>query len=97
MSRPRALIAALCYDPRMTNPTTKILLALVTFAMMTGAVSAQQRTFYDSFGKVVGRPATDSSGRIGATVKRSTRHGLARKITSGQRRPYLRSQPLNIS
>jgi YD repeat-containing protein len=48
-------------SPGMTNPT-KILLALLTFAMMTGAASAQQRTFYDSAGKIVGRSATDSSG-----------------------------------
>jgi hypothetical protein len=31
----------------MTNPATKILLAL---AMMTGEVLAQSRTFYDSVG-----------------------------------------------
>jgi hypothetical protein len=33
----------------MTNPMTKILIALLTLAMMTGAASAQQRTFYDSY------------------------------------------------
>ena len=36
----------------MTN--TKILLTLLTLAMMTGAASAQQRTFYHSRGNVVG-------------------------------------------
>jgi hypothetical protein len=36
----------------MTNPMTKILLALLTFATMTGAASAQQRTFHDAGGKV---------------------------------------------
>jgi hypothetical protein len=46
----------------MTNPMTKILPALLSLAMMTGAASAQQRTFYDAGGKVVGRSATDSSG-----------------------------------
>ena len=30
---------------------TKILLALLALATMTGAASAQQRTFYDSRGK----------------------------------------------
>ena len=45
----------------MTNPTTKILL---TFAMLTGAASAQSRTFYDASGNVVGRSATDSSGTV---------------------------------
>ena len=40
----------------------KTLLALLTLAIMTGAASAQQRTFYDSSGKVVGRSSTDSQG-----------------------------------
>jgi YD repeat-containing protein len=44
----------------MTN--TKILLTLLTLAMMTGAAPAQQRTFYDSRGNVVGRSATNSGG-----------------------------------
>ena len=59
----------------MTNPMTKfaitahgksnrILLALLTFAMMTGAASAQQRTHYDPRGNVVGRSATDSAGTV---------------------------------
>jgi len=43
---------------------TKILLALLTLAIMTGEASAQQRTFYDSRGNVVGRSSTDSSGTI---------------------------------
>ena len=46
----------------MMNPMPKLPLALLTLAMMTGAASAQQRTFYDSSGKVVGRSASDSSG-----------------------------------
>jgi hypothetical protein len=46
----------------MTNPLTQILLALLTLAMMTGAASAQSRTFYDSSGTVVGQSATESSG-----------------------------------
>jgi len=41
---------------------TKFLLALLTLAMMTGAASAEQRTFYDASGNVVGRSVTNSSG-----------------------------------
>jgi YD repeat-containing protein len=32
--------------------------------MMTGAASAQQRTFYDASDKVVGRSSTDSAGTV---------------------------------
>ena len=57
----------------MTNPMTKfaitahgksnrILLALLTLALMTGTSSAQQRTHYDPRGNVVGHSATDSQG-----------------------------------
>jgi hypothetical protein len=46
----------------MTNPMAKVLLALLTLALLTGAASAQSRTFYDSSGKVVGRSSTDSQG-----------------------------------
>jgi YD repeat-containing protein len=38
------------------------LLVLLTLAILTDAASAQQRTFYDASGKVVGRSATDSVG-----------------------------------
>jgi YD repeat-containing protein len=54
---------------------------LLTLAMTTGAASAQQRTFYDSSGKVVGRSATDSSGTItnydarGKVISRETTSG----------------------
>ena len=60
---------------------TKILPALLTFAMMTGAASAQQRTYYDAGGKVVGRSATDSSG----TVTNYDARGkvISRESTSG--------------
>lgn len=60
---------------------TKILLALLTLAMMTGAASAQQRTFYDSSGKVVGRSSTDSAGTVtnydgrGRVISRETTTG----------------------
>jgi YD repeat-containing protein len=43
---------------------TKIALALIALALMTGTASAQQRTIYDSRGNVVGRSATDSSGAV---------------------------------
>lgn len=48
----------------MTQPLKIILLALLTLAIMTATASAQQRTFYDSRGNVVGRSATDSSGAV---------------------------------
>ena len=48
----------------MTQPMTKSLLALLTFAMMTSAASAQQRTFYDSRGRSLGTASTDSSGTV---------------------------------
>jgi YD repeat-containing protein len=49
----------------MKQATTEtILLVLLTLAMMTDAASAQQRTFYDASGKVVGRSATDSQGTV---------------------------------
>jgi len=65
----------------MTNPMSKILRALLTFAMMTGAASAQQRTFYDSAGKVVGRASTDSSGTT--TNYDSRGRVISRESTSG--------------
>ena len=37
--------------------------------MMTGAASAQQRTLYDKRGNVIGRSATDSSGRSRTTMR----------------------------
>jgi len=51
----------------MTNPVTNSLLALLTLALMTGAASAQQRTFYDSRGNIVGRSATESQGTVKTT------------------------------
>jgi YD repeat-containing protein len=69
------------HDHRMTNAMTKILLALLTLAMLTSAASAQQRTFYDASGKVVGRSATDSSGTVtnydarGKVISRETTTG----------------------
>jgi YD repeat-containing protein len=65
----------------MTNPAPKILLALLTLATMTGAASAQQRTFYDSRGNVVGRSATDSQGST--TSYDSRGRVISRESTSG--------------
>jgi YD repeat-containing protein len=50
-------------------------------ARLTGAASAQQRTFYDAGGKVVGRSSTDSSGTTtnydarGKVISRETTAG----------------------
>lgn len=45
----------------MTNTT---FIAALALAVLTGAASAQQRTYYDARGKVVGRSATDSQGTV---------------------------------
>jgi len=63
----------------MTNPTTTILLLVLTLALTTGAASAQQRTIYDSRGNVVGRSATDSNG----AVTNYDARGISRETTSG--------------
>ena len=60
---------------------TKIPLAVLTLAMMTGAASAQQRTFYDASGKIVGRSATDSQGST--TNYDSRGRVISRESTSG--------------
>jgi len=65
---------------------TKILLALPTLAITTGAASAQQRT--DSCGKVVGRSSTDSQGTT--TVDDAagrTSAGSPRTLAKRQRLP----------
>ena len=60
---------------------TKILPALLALALMTGAASAQQRTYYDAGGRVVGRAATDSQGTTtnydarGKVISRETMTG----------------------
>jgi YD repeat-containing protein len=65
----------------MTQRMTKILVSLLTLAMMTGAASAQQRTFYDASGRVVGRASTDSQG---TTTNYDARGKvLGRESTSG--------------
>jgi YD repeat-containing protein len=59
----------------------RILFALLTLAMTTGAASAQQRTFYDSSGKVVGRSATDSQGTV--TTYDASGKVISRETTTG--------------
>ena len=60
--------------------TKMILLALMTLATATEA-SAQQRTLYDSAGRVVGRSSTDGAGTVtnyddrGRVVTRETTSG----------------------
>jgi YD repeat-containing protein len=60
---------------------TKIPLALLTLAMMTGAASAQERTIYDSRGNVAGRAATDSQGTT--TLYDARGRVISRESTSG--------------
>ena len=48
---------------------------------MTGAASAQQRTYYDARGNVLGRSATDSQGTI--TNYDSRGKVISREFTSG--------------
>jgi YD repeat-containing protein len=61
--------------------SNRILLARLTFAMMTGAASAQQRTHYDPRGNVVGRSATDSAGTVTNYDARSK--VISRESTTG--------------
>jgi hypothetical protein len=56
----------LCYDHRMES-MTKIMLALLALAMAT-EVSAQQRTFYDSSGRSIGRSSPTRRARPRTTM-----------------------------
>jgi YD repeat-containing protein len=64
----------------MNQPIT-ILLALLALALLTGAASAQQRTYYNAGGNVVGRSSTDSQGTVtnydarGKVISRETTSG----------------------
>jgi len=59
----------------------KTIIAALVFAALTGAATAQQRTFYDASGKVVGRSSTDSGG---ATTNYDARGKvIGRESTSG--------------
>ncbi|MBR0698116.1 hypothetical protein [Bradyrhizobium lablabi] len=61
--------------------TQVILPALLALAMVTGAASAQQRTYYDASGKVVARSATDSQGTV--TNDEARGNVISRESTSG--------------
>jgi hypothetical protein len=68
----------------MTQAITKtILLVLLTLAMLTEAASAEQRTFCDAGGTVVGRSAIDSSGTVTTAI------AVARS-SAARRRPAIR-------
>jgi hypothetical protein len=71
----------------MTSSSSKILLALFALATMTGAASAQQRTFYDAHSNVVGRSATDSSGTVTTTTRAA--RGSAANPPAATRRPSM--------
>jgi YD repeat-containing protein len=76
-----ARLAAGALDHRMTNTMPKILLTLLALVLLTGAALAQQRTFYDSRGNVVGRSSANSSG---TTTNYDARGKLiSRESTSG--------------
>ena len=79
---------------RMTNPTTKILLTLLTLATLTGAASAQQRTFYDSRGNVVGRSSTDGSGTV--TNYDARGRVVSRESTSGNQTTIYDARGRNV-
>jgi YD repeat-containing protein len=83
MRRPFLLTDGRATITGMTNPMTKILPALLALAMTTGAASAQQRTFYDAGGKVVGRSSTDSSG---TTTNYDARGKVIRRRPATRRR-----------
>ena len=73
---------------------TNILLTLLTLALMTSAASAQQRTFYDSRGNVVGRSATDSGGAV--TNYDSRGRVISRETTSGKTTTIYNSRGRNV-
>lgn len=61
----------------MMQPITKIPLALLTFVMMTGAASAQQRTFYDTHGGTFSRAVR--ARQSGPLQRRDPRHAGRRR------------------
>jgi YD repeat-containing protein len=61
---------------------TKTTLVAALLAALTNAASAQQRTFYDSRGNVVGRSSTDSQGTT-TTNYDSKGNVISRESTSG--------------
>ncbi|MBR0697090.1 hypothetical protein [Bradyrhizobium lablabi] len=71
-----------------------ILPALLVLAMMTDAASAQQRTFYDASGKVVGRSATDSQGTV--TTYDSRGNVISRETTTGNQMTIYDARGRNV-
>ncbi len=70
------------------------LLVLLTLAMLTDAASAQQRTFYDASGKVVGRSATDSQGTV--TTYDSRGRVISRETTTGNQTTIYDARGRNV-
>ncbi|WP_155255463.1 hypothetical protein [Bradyrhizobium elkanii] len=77
--------------------TTKILLAAIALAALTSDGSAQQRSYYDSSGRSVGRSATDSQGTTtfydaaGSVTGRASRSGNTTRIYDSRGRTVGRS------
>ena len=67
---------------------------MLALAIMTGAASAQQRTFYDARGNVVGRSATDSSGAVMNYDARGK--VITRESTSGNQTTIYDSSGRNV-
>jgi hypothetical protein len=65
---------------------TKTMVAALTLALLATAASAQQHTFYDSAGKVVGQ---DSRGRV---ISRETTNGNTTTVYDAGRRCNLHLQ-----
>ena len=73
--------------------TRMILLALLTLATATEA-SAQQRTLYDSAGRVVGRSSTDSQGTV--TNYDSRGRVISRETTTGNQTTIYDARGRNV-
>jgi hypothetical protein len=57
---------------------------LLTVALLTGAASAQSRTFYDASGKVVDRASTDSAGSTTFYDERGRRRPESPRVATRQ-------------
>lgn len=65
---------------RAESPRSKLLFALLTLALLTGAAPTQSKRFHDSFGKSIGSSSTDTQGTTtalprGNVVARESRSG----------------------
>ena len=61
--------------------TKTTVIAALALAALTGAAQAQQRTFYDSAGRSLGRSTTDSHGTVTNTDSRGK--VISREFTTG--------------